>query len=57
MKKVIEDLNVFRSEVMVRQEFNDGIQISIYFIKAKLQNTIENILLERRKKGKFILVG
>ena len=50
-KKVIEDQNVFRSEVMVRQEVNDGIQIIISYIKDELQNTIENNLLERRKEG------
>ena len=35
-KKVIEDQNVFRSEVMVRQEVNDGIQRSISYIKDEL---------------------
>ena len=51
MKKVIEDQNMFRSEVMVRQEVNDGIQTIISYIKYELQNTIENNLLERRKEG------
>ena len=51
-KKVIEDQNSFRSEVMVRQEVNDGIQRSISYIKDELQNSIENNLLEPRKKGK-----
>ena len=44
MKKVIEDQNLFRSEVVGRQEVNDGIQ-SISYIKDKLQTSIENILL------------
>ena len=45
MKKVIEDQNLFRSEVVGRQEVNDGIQRSISYIKDKLQTSIENILL------------
>ena len=52
MKKVIEDQNMFRSEVMVRREVNYGIQRSISYIKDELQNYIENNLPERRKKGK-----
>ena len=51
MKKVIDDQNLFRSEVMVRQEVNDGIQRSISYIKYELQNSIENNLLEIRKGG------
>ena len=50
MKKVIEDKNVFRSEAMVRQKVNDGIQRSISYIKDELQNYIENNLVEPRKK-------
>ena len=42
MKKVIEDLDVFRSDFRVRQEVSDEIQTSIYFIKYKLQTSIEN---------------
>ena len=52
MKKVIENQNVFRGEVMVGQEVIDGIQRSISYIKDELQNSIENNLLEPRKKGK-----
>ena len=52
MKKVIEDQNMFRSEVMVRQEVNDVIQTSISYIKDELQISIENNVLEGRKKGK-----
>ena len=52
MKKVIEYQNLFRSEVMVRQKVNYGIQRIISYIKYELQNYIENNLLERRKKGK-----
>ena len=56
MKKVLEDQNVFRNEVMVRQEVNYGIQRSISYIKDELQNSIENNVLEG-KKGKIILVA
>ena len=52
MKKLIEDQNVFRSEVMVRKEVIDEIQRIISYIKDQLQISIENNLLERRKKGK-----
>ena len=52
IKKVIKDQNVFRSEVKVRQGVNDGIKRSISYIKDELQNSIENHLPERRKKGK-----
>ena len=52
MKKVIEDKNVFRSEVMVRQEVNYEIQSGISYIKDELQNSIENNLLEPSKIGK-----
>ena len=52
MKKLIEDQNVFRSDVMVRQEVNYGIQRIISYITDYLRNSIENNLLERRKKGK-----
>ena len=50
MKKVIDEQNVFRSEVMVRKEVNDKIQIRISYIKDKLKNYIENNVLEGRKK-------
>ena len=56
MKKVLEDQNMFRNEVMVRQEVNYGIQRSISYIKDELQNTIENHVLEG-KKGKILLVA
>ena len=42
MKKVIEDLNVFREYVRFRQEVSDDIQTIIYFIKYTLQISIEN---------------
>ena len=42
MKKVIEDLNIFRKYFWVRQEVSDAIQTSISFIKDKLQTYIEN---------------
>ena len=40
MKKVIDDQNVFRSEVMVRKDINDEIQRSISYIKDELQISI-----------------
>ena len=41
MKKVINDLNIFRKYFRVRQDVSDGIQTSIYFIKDELQTLIE----------------
>ena len=43
MKKVIEDLNVFRKYFRVRQEVSDEIQTSISFIKAELQAFNESL--------------
>ena len=40
MKKVIDEKNVFRSEVMVVKEVNDKIQRSISHIKDELQTSI-----------------
>ena len=51
-KKVIDEQNVFRSEVMVRNEVNDEIKRSISYIKDELQNFIENNVPEGRKKEK-----
>ena len=48
MKKVIEYQNSFRSEVMVRQEFNNRIQRIISYIKDELRNFIEDNLLKKR---------
>ena len=42
MKKVIEDMNVFRKYFRVRQEVSDEIQTSISFIMHELQTSIEN---------------
>ena len=42
MKKVIEDLNVFRKYFRVRQEVSDEIQTIISFIKEELKHSIEN---------------
>ena len=50
MKKVIDEQNVFRSEVMVRKEVNDEIKRSISYIKDELQISIERNVLERRKR-------
>ena len=49
MNKVNDEENVFRSEVMVRKEVNDEIQISISYIKDELQNSIENNVLGGKK--------
>ena len=56
MKKVIEDMNVFRRYFKVRQEVSDEIQTSISFIKDELQNFIENIISYVKRKEKIILV-
>ena len=50
MKKLIEDQYVFRSNFNVRQEFNNGIQTSISYIKDELQNSIENNILGKTRK-------
>ena len=42
MKKVIEDMNVFRKYFRVRQEVSDEIQKNVSFIKDELQTSIEN---------------
>ena len=52
MNKVIDEENVFRSEVMVRKEVNDKIKVSISYIKDELQNSIKINVLEGRKKEK-----
>ena len=44
MKKLIEDLNVFRKDSRVRQEVSDEILTSTYFIKDELQTSIQNII-------------
>ena len=41
MKKVIEDMNVFRKFKAI-QEVSDEIQTNISFIKYELQTSIEN---------------
>ena len=51
MKKVIEDQYVFRSEFRFRQEVNDEIQTSIFYIKDELQNSIENNILGQLNRG------
>ena len=58
MKKVIEELNIFRTYFRVRQEVSDEIQASISFIKYELQTSIENNISCKQKenKGKIILV-
>ena len=49
MKKVIEDHYVFRSDFKVRQEVNNGIKTSIYYIKDELQNPIEKNILGKAR--------
>ena len=41
MKKVIEDMNVFRKYFRFRQDVSDELQKSIYFIKYELQTSVE----------------
>ena len=50
MKKVIEDLNVFRKYFRVKQEVGDEIQMGNYFIKYEIQTSIEtNISCKNQK--------
>ena len=49
-KKVIDEQNVFRSEVMVRKDINDEIQRSVSYIKDEIQISNEKNILEGRKK-------
>ena len=53
MKKVIEDLNVFRKYFRVRQEVRDEIQTSIYYIQDELQTSIENSMSSKKSKIVF----
>ena len=50
VKKVFEDLNVFRKYCRVKEEVGDGIQTIISFIKDALQNSIENNMSCKKKK-------
>ena len=54
MKKLIEDLDFFRTYFRVRQEVSDEIQTNISFIKYELQNSIENnISCKKRNEKSF----
>ena len=53
MKKVFEDLNLFRKDLMVRQEVSYEIKNIIYFIKDELQSSIENNISRKKKKEKL----
>ena len=54
MKKLIEDLDFFRTYFRVRQEVSDEIQTNISFIKYELQNFIENnISCKKRNEKSF----
>ena len=58
MKKLIEDLNVFRKYFRGKQDVSDEIQISIYFIKYDIQTYIENnISCKKAKEKLFWLIG
>ena len=57
IKKVIEYQHVFRSEFLIRKEVHDEIQKNISYNKYELQNSIEDNIMGRRKKGEFILVA
>ena len=52
-KKVIEGLKAFRKDFRLRQELSDEIQTIIYFIKDKLQTSIENIISYTEEKEKI----
>ena len=52
MKKGIEDLNIFRKYLRVRQEVSDEIKTIISFIKDGLKNYIENNISCNKRKGK-----
>ena len=41
MKKVIEDVNIFRKYFRVKEDISDENQTSISFIKYELQTSIE----------------
>ena len=57
-KKFIENLNVFRKYLKVRQEVSDQIQTSTSFIKYKLQTSIENnTSCKKRNEKSFLLNG
>ena len=56
MKKLIDEQNVFRCEVMAGKEVNDEIQRIISYKKDELQNFIENNVLEGRKRKKSSLL-
>ena len=48
MKKLIEDLNVFRKCFRARKEVGDEIQTSISFIKDELQTSIESNISSKK---------
>ena len=48
MKKLFEDLNVFKKDCRVKQEVGDGIQS--FFFKDDPQNSIENNMFCKGKK-------
>ena len=58
VKKLFEDLNVFRKYFRVRQDVSDEIQRNIYFIKNEIQTSIEtNISCKKAKKKYFGWMG
>ena len=56
IKKVIEDLNVFKNIYRARHEVSDEIQTSISFNKDELQTFIENHISCKKINEKIILV-
>ena len=58
MKKVMDDMNIFRKDLRVRQEVSDEIQTSIYLIKYELQTSIEtNTSCKKGQEKLFWLNG
>ena len=53
VKKVFEDLNVFRKDFRARQDVSDEIQTIISFIKYELQTSIETNISRKKEKEKL----
>ena len=53
MKKVMEDLNVFRKYFRTRKYVSNDIQTSISFIKDELQTYIETNISRKKKTKKL----
>ena len=57
IKKVIEDLNVFRKYFRVTQKDSDEIKTRFFYINDELQTSIENIIYLAKKEVFFWLNG